>query len=104
MSTVNVQVASISRIDRIAWIGQVGSILDAGNDVTFIDENGMATDVSRIHLDTDGTVVILGRHDVTGKTLFFAGGGFLEVPGIYMIKNSVSGGTTTGLNISVKVV
>lgn len=85
------------------WIENASAVIDAGNDVEFInrlDESNV--DISRIQLDTAGFVSVWGRafDKTTRKRVYLEAGGWHVMPGIHGI---AADDTQTGKGIHVKI-
>ncbi len=88
--------------ERIGWIENVSQHIDAGNDVEFVDSHGDDSEVSRILINSAGSVAIWGRAmgKADAKAIALAETGWHEVPGIHGIR---AAGTTTSIGIYVKL-
>ena len=104
MSVISVKVPiSGGDLERSGWCENISQHIDAGNDVKFVDiGNGADVEISRIQLDTDGTVNFRGAGyaDNETKALAFVAGGFHRVGGIHKIFAS---GTTASIGIHAKI-
>lgn len=87
---------------RNGWIENVSQHIDAGNDVEFVDHNGDDTSVSKILINSAGSVCVwgIGMVMAAAKAITLAETGWHVVPGIHGVR---AAGTTTSIGIHVKV-
>lgn len=84
------------------WLENASQHIDAGNDVEFVDELGADVNISRIQLDTAGSVAIWGKGytQASAKRIALIAGVWHEIPGIHGIDRA---NTDTGRGIHVKI-
>jgi hypothetical protein len=103
MSTISI-VAPVdeNEANRVGWIENISQHIDAGNDVEFVDSHGNDTEVSRLLIQSAGSVAIWGRAmDISqAKAITVAETGWHIIPGIHGIR---AADTTTGIGIHVKL-
>lgn len=104
MATTSVKVPlSGNDFEIVGWIENISQYIDAGNDVEFIDEStGSDVNISRIQLDTAGTVCIWGKgYSSSGaKAIALTAGVFHVIGGIHGIR---AAGTDASKGIHVKI-
>jgi len=76
MATTNVTVPSASSPAYTGWIAEVSSILDAGNDVQFVDPDDHAVNVPYFILTTSGAVKARAKEQSTAYALTYVAGGW----------------------------
>lgn len=81
---------------------QISTILDAGNDVKFVDEDGNDSEIEQIHLNVDGFVKskTLGQEDADALTLYWLGGGWHT----HRMHFVFAVGTDAALTLSVRMI
>lgn len=104
MSTITVKVpVGGNEKERAGWCENISQHIDAGNDVKFTDrDTNEDIDITRIQLDTDGTVNFRGSGyaDHQTKAVALIAGGFHRIGGIHKIFAS---GTTASIGIHARI-
>jgi hypothetical protein len=84
------------------WLENVSQHIDAGNSVEFIDDTGADINISRVQLDTAGSIAVWGKGYAqnTAKRVALTAGIWHEIPGIHGFD---AANTDTGKGIHVKI-
>lgn len=84
---------------------EIGTDIDAGTDVQFVDGSGDATAINYIMVEADGTVEVypVGDDGTNKYTMYLAKGGWHECPGVTFVYNSSTGNTDASLGIRCRI-
>ena len=88
MATIQITVPVNGNSNEMAgWLENISQHIDAGNNVEFIDSNSANVNISRLQLDTAGSVAVWGagyaQH--TAQRMYFTNGIIHNVGGIHGI-------------------